>query len=256
MNLEHIVNIYKSRSVAALPAATAYPYMLRCNREAPVLETWFSFFGLATEAQQVVALRLWKLGAGGLAAQEEAFLMVNEKAQAGTMTMLGLMMSRAATSSRATGAKSKPTPRAWRSGERGSGGRHRGIGPPAAKRSETLNKVERIALPPLPDEGDAYAVAVTPRHPHRKRDRQPGDLQTKFLRDGRVAAHGEPRTFIPEVLHHAIGGREVLAVDEAPAHEGLAPLRSPLLVHRTHPNSRRAEKTTVYVSARIVVRQR
>jgi hypothetical protein len=92
MNLEHIVNIYKSRSVAALPAATAYPYMLRCNREAPVLETWFSFFGLATEAQQVVALRLWKLGAGGLAAQEEAFLMVNEKAQAGTMTMLGLMM--------------------------------------------------------------------------------------------------------------------------------------------------------------------
>lgn len=56
-----------------------------------VLEPWFNLLSLATEAQEVVGLRLMRLGGGGAAAQDEAYLMVAEKVEATAAAMAALM---------------------------------------------------------------------------------------------------------------------------------------------------------------------
>ncbi|HMO28762.1 hypothetical protein [Enterovirga sp.] len=56
-----------------------------------MFETWFNVLHLATEAQEVIGLRLFKLGTGGAAAQDEAYLMVSEKIDAAMVATVALM---------------------------------------------------------------------------------------------------------------------------------------------------------------------
>lgn len=66
--------------------------MLQCSKAGcGVFETWFNVLHLATEAQEVIGLRLFKLGAGGAAAQDEAYLMVSEKVEAAALAVTALM---------------------------------------------------------------------------------------------------------------------------------------------------------------------
>lgn len=56
-----------------------------------MFESWFNLLHLTTEAQQVIGLRMLKLGFGGVTALDEAHLMVSEKLEAGTNAVLALM---------------------------------------------------------------------------------------------------------------------------------------------------------------------
>lgn len=56
-----------------------------------MFETWFNVLHLATEAQEVIGLRLFKLSTGGMAAQDEAYLMVSEKVEAAMVATVALM---------------------------------------------------------------------------------------------------------------------------------------------------------------------
>src|SRR3954469_3021710 len=58
----------------------------------PMLGPWFNLTMLAAESQQVIWLRMAKLGAGGPTAHDEAGLMVSEKIAAATHAAGRLMM--------------------------------------------------------------------------------------------------------------------------------------------------------------------
>jgi hypothetical protein len=67
---------------------------------------WFNLAMLAAESQQVIWLRLMKLGAGGAGAQREASLMLSEKMAAATHATGRLMMG-ASTDSVVSGYRKK-----------------------------------------------------------------------------------------------------------------------------------------------------
>lgn len=54
------------------------------------LGSWFELLGLATDAQEVIGLRMLKLASGGTAAYGEAFLMVTEKVGTGAYAAAAL----------------------------------------------------------------------------------------------------------------------------------------------------------------------
>lgn len=56
-----------------------------------MFETWFSVLHLATEAHEVIGLRMLKLVQGGTEAQDEAGRMVVEKVDAAAQAVLAMM---------------------------------------------------------------------------------------------------------------------------------------------------------------------